>query len=161
MQSGYPFKEALKRVRNPEKPKKPDPNKLPEPEKPRVVTPADDEVIKALTGKASKQNFDVNIRFIASAGNQARADQILDNLHGALVQFSAPDINGLKPVKTSGGMLKRLLYKFSFRLFNDQQTMVMSAEEIASLYHFPIASTAAPRVNFLKAKLAEPPSFGH
>lgn len=158
IQSGYPFREALQRARHPQKPKRPDPNRPPEPEKPRVVTPADDEVIKALTSKASKQNFDVNIRFIASASHQARADQILDNLHGALAQFSSPDLNGLKPVKARGGLLKRLLYNFSFRLFNDSQVMMMSAEEIASLYHFPISSTAAPKVNFLKAKPAEPPS---
>ncbi|MDO8495775.1 MAG: type IV secretion system DNA-binding domain-containing protein [bacterium] len=158
MQSGFAFKEALKRIKHPAKPKKIDPNKPPEIEKPRVVTPADDEVIKALTNKASKQNFDVNIRFVASALNEARAQQILENLNGSLVQFASPDLNGLKTSKMEGGALKRLLYNFAFRLFNEQQVVTMSTEELASLYHFPIASTASPKVNFLKAKPSEPPS---
>lgn len=158
MQSGFTFKEAAGRIQHPPKPKKLDPSKPSEPEKPRVVTPAENEVIKALTDKAVKQNFDVNLRLISSASNPVRADQILENLQGALAQFASPDLNGLKAVKMSGGGLKRLIYNFSFRLFNDRQTTMMSAEEVASLYHFPIAATAAPKVNFLKAKLAEPPA---
>lgn len=158
MQSGFAFKEALSRVHHPPKLPKPDPRKPPVPEKPRVVTPAEDEVIKSITSKHSKQNFDVNLRLISSASNQIRADQILDNLQGSLTQFGSPDLNSLKAVKMSGGGLKRLIYNFSFRLFDNRQAIMMSAEEAASLYHFPIVATAAPKVNFLKAKPAEPPA---
>lgn len=158
MQSGYQFKEALRRAQKPPKPKQPDPNRPPEPEKPKVVTPADDEVIKALTTKTGKQNFDVNVRLVASAGAQDRANQILENLHGALVQYSSPDLNGFKPWKLSGGNLRKLIYNFSFRLFWPAQSIVMSTEEIASLFHFPIATTATPNVAFLKSKAAEPPA---
>lgn len=158
MQSGYPFKEALSRAQHPPQPKKQDPNKPPEPERVRVVTPVEDEIIKALAAKASKPNFDVNVRFVASASNQIRAEQILDNLNGALTQFASPDLNGLKTAKLSGGSLKRLFYNFSFRLFENKQALMMSSEEIASLYHFPLSTTAAPKVNFLKSKQAEPPT---
>jgi len=158
MQSGYQFKEALQRAQHPPDPKKPDPNKPPEPEKPRVVTPTDDEIIKAITAKAGKQSFDTNIRLLASAGSEARAQQILQDFEGSLVQFSSPDLNTLKSNKQSGSALDKLIYNFSFRLFNEKQRMVMSTEEIASLYHFPLTTTAAPRVQFLKAKPAEPPA---
>ena len=158
MQSGYQFKEALQRAKHPPAPKKPDPNKPPEPEKPRVVTPTDDEIIKAITTKAGKQTFDANIRLLASAPSPARAEQILQDFEGSLAQFSAPDLNSLKIAKLNGASLSKLVYNFSFRLFNERQKMVLSTEEAASLYHFPLATTAAPRVNFLKAKPAEPPA---
>ena len=158
MQSGYQFNEAFKRAQHPPTPRKPDQNKPPEQEKPRVVTPADDEIIKSITAKAGKQNFDTNIRLLTSAGSEARAQQLLQDFEGALAQFSAPDLNTLKPVKLVGSALNKLVYNFSFRLFDERQKMVMSTEEVASLYHFPLNSTAAPRVNFLKAKPSEPPA---
>src|SRR3989338_5873478 len=158
MQSGYQFKEAYQRAKYPPKPKKPDPNKLPEPEKPRVITPSDDEVIKAITAKSGKQSFDVNLRLIASAPSQARAEQILNDFQGSLVQLASPDLNNLKPIKLAGKSLQKLIYNFSFRLFDESQKMTMSTEEVISLYHFPIHNTSAPKVKFLKAKPAEPPS---
>ncbi|MBI2057919.1 MAG: DUF87 domain-containing protein, partial [Candidatus Yanofskybacteria bacterium] len=158
MQSGYQFKEAYQRAKHPPKPQKPDPNKPPESEKPKVITPADDEVIKAITAKSSKPIFDINLRLIASAFSQARAEQILGDFQSSFVQFSSPDLNNLKSVKLAGRSLQKLIYNFSFRLFDESQKMAMSTEEITSLYHFPIHSTSAPRVKFLKAKPAEPPS---
>ncbi len=157
MQAGYQFKEALQRAKHPPKPPKPDQNKHQEPEKPKVVTPADDEVIKAISGKASKQSFDVNIRLVTSASSDARAQQILQDFEGAFVQFSSPDLNSLKVNKLTGRALDKMVYKFSFRLFDNDQSMTMSTEEIDSFYHLPIATTSSPKVQFLKAKPAEPP----
>lgn len=157
MQAGYQFREAIGRAKHPPKPKKADPNKPPEPERPKVITPADEEIIKALTGKAGKQNFDVNIRLITSAPTRQRADQILEEFEGSFVQLVSPDMNSLKPVKLSGRSLDKILYNYSFRLFDNRRKLVMSTEEIASIYHFPLADTAAPGVAFLKSKLAEPP----
>lgn len=157
MQSGYQFKEAYKRAKHPPKPKKPDPNKPPEPEKPRVVTPTEDEIIKAITTKAGKQNFEVNIRLLTSALSQPRAEQILNDFEGAFVQFASPDLNSLKPAKLNGRALEKLAYNYSFRLFDSRQVLLMSTEELTSIYHMPTYLTAAPKVRFLRAKPAEPP----
>lgn len=157
MQTGYQFKEALSRALHPPKPQKPDPNKPPEPEKPRVVTPAEEEIIKAIVAKAGKQLFDTNLRLVASASNQPRAEQILNDFEGSLAQFSAPDLNSFCPIRLSGNQLNKMIYNFSFRLFDNSRALVMSTEEINSLYHFPLSTTAAPKVKFLKSKPAEPP----
>jgi len=61
MQSGYNFRDALQKANHPPKPPKTDPNKPIQPEKLRVVTPTDDEMIKAIAAKASKSLFDVNL----------------------------------------------------------------------------------------------------
>ena len=157
MQSGYQFKEALQRATHPSKPKTPAPNKPPDPERPKVVTPADEEIIKAISGKASKQSFDVNIRLMASAPSEIRSQQILQDFEGSFVQFSSPDMNSLKANKLTGRSLNKLIYNFSFRLFDNSQSVTMSTEEIASFYHLPVSTTSAPKVKFLKAKPAEPP----
>ena len=168
MQAGESFKEALGKAQDSQRPgfikelakigagqKEEQETK---PEKPKVVTPADEEVIKGIVSKTGKQNFDANIRLIASAVSQPRAEQILQDIQGGLAQFSAPDLNSFKAIKLAGSSLQKLFYNFSFRLFDERQKITMSAEEVVSLYHFPIASTAAPKVKFLKSKPAEPPA---
>lgn len=162
MQSGYHFEQALYRAKHPPKEteKEKDPNffnpataKLPQ-----VVTPADEEVIKAIADKANRQTFDTNLRVVTSAQSQVRADQIMGEMQTAFTQFGSPDMNGLIVNKLSGRSLSKLLYDFSFRLFNSKKAMFMSTEEITSLYHIPTAQTAAPKVNFLKSKTSEPPA---
>ncbi|MEK7151087.1 MAG: DUF87 domain-containing protein [Patescibacteria group bacterium] len=163
MQSGYQFKEAMQRAQNPPKPKAPSTSSGQAPEQhppaggPKVVTPTDDEIIKAVAGKASKSSFDVNVRLVASAASDIRAQQILQDFEGSFVQFSSPDINGLRSNKLTGGNLDKMIYKFSFRLFDNSQLLTMSTEEITSLYHLPVATTNAPKVKFLRSKPAEPP----
>jgi len=158
MQSGYQYKEAFQRANHPPKPPKPDPNKPFQPEKPKTVAPSDDEIIKAISAKAGKQIYDVNIRLLASAPSELRATEILNDFEGSFAQYGAPDLNSLKPCRVTAGALNKLIYNYSFRLFDKRQTLVMSTDEIASLYHFPLSTTATPGVNFLKAKPAEPPA---
>ena len=160
MQAGYEFGEALSRAKHP--PKKKTEKKWEENmqlrERPKVVSPVEEEVIKAIATKAGKQMFDVNIRFLTSAPSEALAEQILSELEGALVQYAGPGLNSLKAKRMTGGALQKLIYNFAFRLFNEKENLVLSTEEVTSLYHVPIAATSAPKVKFLKSKSAEPPA---
>jgi len=157
MQLGYDFKAAVQRVKKPltkEEEKK-------EAEKPhpsRAVTPFEEEMVKAIQSKASRPLFDTNVRLIVSAADQARAEQLLDNLGGSFVQFASPDMNSFVISKASKGrFLQKLLFNFSFRLFNNANNSVLSSEEIASIYHFPLLTTSGPKLKFLRSKQAEPP----
>ncbi|MDR3581775.1 MAG: DUF87 domain-containing protein, partial [Candidatus Pacebacteria bacterium] len=121
-------------------------------EKEKVV---DDEAIKALTAKAAKPLFDVNVRLVASAGSQFQADDILNGLGSGFSQFASPMRNGFRIVKPRNP--KGLIGKFIYRMFDEGNKMTLSAEEIASIYHLPISSTETPRVKWLKSKEAAPP----
>ncbi len=154
MQSGFSFKDALQRAKSP--PKKPKEGE--QQQQTRVVTPFEEEIIKGLQSKATKPTFDTNIRMIVSANSEIRAKQLLADMGGSLVQFTANEMNGLKVMNVSSGALKKLLFNFSFRLFDNSQSTLLSSEEITSLYHFPLASTLAPRIKFLRSKAAEPPT---
>ena len=115
----------------------------------------DDEAIKALTAKAAKPLFDVNVRFVASAGSQFQADDILNGLVAGFSQFESPMRNAFRIVKPRNS--KGLIHQFIYRLFDDKNKMTLSTEEIASFYHLPISSTETPRVKWLKSKEAPPP----
>ena len=157
MQLGYKFSTAVSRAKSPPKPKTPEEQAKEKPKETVIMTPMEGEVIKSIQNKASRPLFDVNIRLAVSAKEQIRAEQILNEINGAFVQFAAPDMNSLEAVKVKGLSLKDQLFNFSFRLFDDSHKMVLSTEELASLYHLPIATTLAPKIKFLKAKPAEPP----
>lgn len=154
MQSGHKFSTALSRAVHPPK-KETDPNK---PESPRVVTPFEEEIIKSIQSKASKALFETNIRVVVSAGSQMRSEQMLNDLSSAFVQFSANEMNSLKLNKVKPRQLQKELFNFSFRLFDNKKIALLSSEEVTSLFHFPLATTYAPKIKYLKSKPAEPPA---
>lgn len=158
MQSGFDFKTAMKRIKKP--PTKEEEKKNAEqPHAPQVMTPFEADMIKAIQAKAGKPLFDTNIRLIVSAADQMRAEQLLQNLSESFVQFASPDMNSFVVSKSPAGrFLQKLLFNFSFRMFVDSNASVLSSEEITSLYHFPLLTTMAPKLKFLKAKMAESPA---
>jgi hypothetical protein len=131
------------------------PNAQKEEEKREKEKVVDDEAIKALTAKAGKPLFDVNVRLVASAGSPFQADDILDGLAAGFSQFASPMRNEFRIVKPRNP--KALIEKFIYRTFDEGTRMTLSAEEIASIYHLPISSTETPRVKWLKSKEAPPP----
>ncbi len=105
-----------------------------------------------------KQNlFEVNIRILVSAETEEVADQILTNIESAFAQFEFPDLNSFYSFRPQGNLLKKLIYNFSFRLFNKKETIWLSTEELTSIFHWPIIKIETPKVRFLKAKTAGPP----
>ena len=154
MQSGFNFSKALSLAKHPPKTPK---SGVGESERPRAITPFEEEVVKGIQSKASKPLFDTNIRIIVSAPDEVRAGQLLNDLSGAFVQFSSNEMNSLKTFKINGRALEKLLFNFSFRLFDNSHVALLSSEEITSLFHFPLGTTLAPRIKFLRSKPSEPP----
>ncbi len=153
MQMGVDFKKALALARS-----KTSTQSKNQQELPRVVTPFEQETVKALQIKASRPLFDTNVRLVVSAATQPRAQQLLDDISGAFVQFASPDLNSFSMNKVSGGTLDRFVFNYAFRVFDARQTMCLSSEEVTSLYHFPMTPALLPRVKYLKSQPAEAPA---
>ncbi len=122
------------------------------------LTPLQEEIIKSLENKASKPGFEVNIRLLVSSEDQEKADQILGHLESAFVQFNAPSLNQIKSIRLKGSNLKKLIYDFSFRLFNRKQSTILNTEELTSLFHFPSITVNTPKVKFMKSQSADLPA---
>jgi len=122
------------------------------------VTPVQQEVISAISKKFSQPLFDVNLRLLSSAQDELRAKTILDQLESAFEQFNSPVLNQIKFKKLSDKNLKKLFYRFSFRLFDETETMVFSGGELAGIFHFPFSDLLTPHIKWLKAKQAPPPT---
>ncbi len=124
----------------------------------QAVTPLDSEIIKAIESKASKVVYEANINVIASAATPGQTEQILLQCENAFAQFNSANLNNLKSVRLGAGRaLKNLFYAFSFRMFAAKRSLILSTEELSSIYHFPTTEVETPKVKFIRAKQAAPP----
>ena len=112
----------------------------------------------AIQTKIQKQPFDVNIRIVASAQSEGRAEEILGQLSSAFSQFSMSAINSLEPKEVYRGELQKLTYDYSFRNFDKKQSNILNIEELASIYHFPTHYIETPYIKAAKSVSAPPPS---
>ena len=123
---------------------------------PIQLTPEEQELIKSIEGKANKTGFRVNIRLLASADSQERADEILAQMENAFSQFENSDINHFTINKRTKN--KKFAFDYIFRNFNGEQAVILNTEEIAGIFHFPISTTETPKIKWLKSNSAPPPS---
>ena len=128
----------------------------PKPEDKNKPSIVDEESIKALEKKVSKPLLKVNYRVLASTLNQYQTDVILDGISGSFGQFEAPLKNKFKIVKAKN--FSKLAYQYSFREFDESQTMILNTEELAGIFHLPSSSTLSPKIKWIKSKEAPPPA---
>ncbi len=129
-----------------------------ESESSKNISSVDEETIKALKEKSSKPGFEVNIRFLTSAETEERSQQLLSHIKGSFNQFDSPSLNSFKFHSKKKKGLKRLIYQFSFRLFNEKEKIILNSEELTSIFHFPLSNLETPRIKWLKAKPAPAPA---
>lgn len=119
------------------------------------LTPEEQELIKEIEMKSNKAGFKTNIRLVASAKTQERADEILAHLENAFTQFENPDVNHFAINKRVKG--KKIAFNYIFRNFEEENSMILSVEEICSIFHFPISTTETPKIKWLKSGASPPP----
>ncbi len=116
----------------------------------------DEDAVKSLETKVLKPLLSINLRILVSAPSQYQADAVLESISGGYSQFHAPRRQELQLIKPRNP--KNLIYQFSFREFDDNQSMILNTEEIASMFHFPASTTEISRVKWIKSKEAPPPA---
>lgn len=119
------------------------------------LTPEEQELVKKIETKSGKAGFKVNIRLVASAENQFKADEILAHMENSFAQFENHDINHFIVQKRMKE--KKISFDYIFRNFDEDHSMILSTEEISSIFHFPISTTETPKIKWLKAGAAPPP----
>ena len=134
------------------------PQPIPKQQDFKKLTPLEEELVKHLENKSSKALFEVNIRLLASAPEQERADVILEGLEVVFAQFTDPNVNSFKVVRASGRTLKNLIFNFSFRSFKKNKKLILGTEELTSIFHFPNVPLETPKMKIVKAREAAPPA---
>lgn len=126
------------------------------PENQYRLTPMEEQMAKFIEEKASKAGLDVNIRIICFAPQEMQAKENLRRIIDAFSQYSSYQYaNGFKGVVKSDG--KKLIHDYIYRHFDEKIGMVLNTEEMASIWHLPLANTEVPRIAWLSARTLPPP----
>ncbi|MFA7257721.1 MAG: hypothetical protein WC047_09130, partial [Kiritimatiellales bacterium] len=120
------------------------------------VTPIQEETLKLLTQKGSKTGFSVQIKIITLSKTKQEAEVNLKNIFSGFSQFSSPDRNGFRLYR--GSDKNTFLTHYVLRTFLGYRRMLLNAEELASIYHFPTESLNTPGIRWFLAKRAPAPA---
>lgn len=138
------------------------------------LSPGEKEVVAAIQRKISKIGFRTKIRIIyLTKKEKFSIYRGVTSVLGAFNQFNTLDMNGFKPddfvkTKTPGFSLcpgrdlarkqNEILRAYKERsLKRGTNGFILNTEELATIYHFPVATVEAPLVKKTGSKRGEPP----
>ena len=152
------------------------------PSAPERLTPGKQDILKAVEGKMSKLAFDATFRFIYIDKKSEFSGENVTAVVGAINQFAALNLNAFKPnMKTitipskvglfnrKERLVRRKKLLFQHYLFRDIaqpppfrfglkfKTSILNAEELATIYHPPLATVTAAKLRVLETRKGEPP----
>lgn len=123
---------------------------------PPVLTPMQQELVKALEEKASKAGFQANLRLVVASARQADARSTLVNIANAFAQYTAQESGtGFRAVRIAAP--RSFLSDFISRRFRERDRLLLNAEEVTSLYHLPLPGDQTPNLVWLTARTAPAP----
>lgn len=109
-----------------------------EKEKEKKTTHVDENATKLVQEKLSKTIIETNIRIISSSPSLARTQAIRSDLEASFAQFAEVNGNSIKWEEVEGNKQKALLHRYSYRLWNEDESYPLNLSELASLFHFPM-----------------------
>ncbi len=127
------------------------------PEKKHIPSPMEEEAIKSIENKISKAGLEVNIRIIVSADKKEQMEMYLENILNSFSQYSIYEYGNsfipARPLRKG-----KVIDDFIYRNFDAKRKVILNAEEMTSLFHFPLPSSPAPNIRWLSAKEAPAPA---
>ena len=98
----------------------------------------DEVAMKEIQKKLESTIVETNLRVIASAETQERAESILHSFEATFKQFTEANGNSLIFHKMEGRALNTFIHNFSYRLFDNDQSLPLNITETSTIYHFPL-----------------------
>lgn len=135
--------------------------------------PGAKQIIEATERNMAKFAFDAGIRAVYLA-KADRFDPVnIASLIGVMKNYNSPNLNGFKPSNSTASdslifksqkesvkkraMIDAYRLRSYFYIPYERKPIVMSTEELATLYHFPGKSVETSAVGRIEAKRGEPP----
>ena len=135
------------------------------------LSPGKQDVLKAVEHSFTKLGFEAGIRLAYIFPKNMFHITHLAALNGAFKQFASPALNSFKLNKLTTPPIRGFLYKqkayrrkvFMYRKLRERlfvkKPIILTTEELATVYHFPDVSVKSPLLPRVEAKKGEPP-FG-
>jgi len=121
------------------------------------LTQMEEEMVKTMEEKISHGALEVAIRFVSSAKTEEKAKHNLENIVNSFSQYNiyqyGNSFGALIPSRPQA-----LIQKSIYRDIIKGESMILSTEELAGLWHLPTPQTETPHINWLGARKAPPPT---
>lgn len=129
------------------------------------TTPMMEEQVKMMEGKNVKVGFETVVRVLTSASTMYRANQIASEIGSAFAQYGDPNNNSFRKSKhyskkklIEGFVLRSMGKDWLQQLLSPAKKMILSSEEVASVFHFPnIKFNRSPVIKWQEFKIAGAP----
>src|SRR3989338_3371130 len=134
------------------------------------LSPGKQEVLKVVEKKFTKLGFESGIRLVYIFPKNMFHITHLAAINGAFKQFASPALNSFKLNKNTTPPIRGFLYKqkayrrkaYIYRKLRDRlfvkKPIILTTEELATVYHFPDTSVKSPLLPRVEAKKGEPPA---
>jgi hypothetical protein len=141
-----------------------------------MLTASEKELTDGIANKISKFGLKTTIRFlfIARKGEiPGGVDRNMMYAHGYIRQFNTQNMNALRPDKTANSasfsvkgffkktklqLRKRMMYERYTHVSHSHHAPILSIEELATLYHFPITAVSTTQLEKVESKKGSPPA---
>lgn len=123
----------------------------------RSLSAGEQEAQKLIQEKASEAGLEVNIRIVASAQTKEQASIYLNDIAHGFNQYHYYEFGNTFSSKEASGSLE-IVRDFIYRSFQPKYTAILSASEMASVYHLPLATSETPNIRWLTSRKAVPPA---
>lgn len=136
-----------------------------------LLSSGEKDIIKAIEKKLSQLSFNIGIRIIYIAPKTIFNEINCSGFIAFLRQFNTKDLNAFEINEDSSTVVKSKLFQnrklfFKKRDFYQsvlkrkltRELIILSAEELATIYHFPFLKIKAPALTRVLSKKGEPPA---
>ncbi|MBI4039094.1 type IV secretory system conjugative DNA transfer family protein [Candidatus Daviesbacteria bacterium] len=115
----------------------------------------DAKQLEAVEGKITRSGFETVIRIVVSSESSELAKAHLTNIKSAFEQFSGPyNSFSADKVYSEKGFLTDFIYRYMPKF---AKLSVLTADELATVFHFPNKSIETPYISWLSSKRAPAP----
>ena len=94
-------------------------------------------LVEQLKIKNSSRLYNSNVRFITAGNNQSHSDMIRQELESSFLQFENVNGNKFKFKEVKKRDMDDFVRKYTFRVFDKKNSIILNTTELTSLFHFP------------------------
>jgi len=130
-----------------------------DPEKAKFSVSA--QILDSVEQKIGKPGFETSIRVVVVSDSKEIADSHLTNISTVIGQQFSTDKQGFssRKVRRKGAIVEDFLYRYQPMFhFRKNHISVLTAEELATLFHFPNAQITTPHIHWIYSKRAPAPA---
>ena len=121
------------------------------------LSPAEEELVKAMDSKMNKPGMDVNLRILVSTKDKDKSvlKAKIKNITDCFSQYGQYGLlNGYRFKTSKGRKQKKLISDIIYRKFRNNFSFVLCSEELITLFHLPLPTTDIPNIRWLLSRTA-------